>query len=61
MKLGCFVGLTSVVWRWLHRFKGVAVGRIIVVRGCMAELTVAEGAGGDRYALRGWSRGVSLD
>ena len=30
---GCFVRLASVGWRWLRRFKGVAVGRVVDVRG----------------------------
>ena len=29
----CFVRLASVGWRWLRRFKGVAVGRVVDVRG----------------------------
>ena len=30
---GCFVRLASVGWRWLRRLKGVAVGRVVDVRG----------------------------
>ena len=32
MEPGCFVRLASAGWRWLHRFKGVAVGRVVDVR-----------------------------
>ena len=30
---GHFIGSASVGWRWLRRFKGVAVGRVVDVRG----------------------------
>lgn len=30
MKLGCFVGLTSVGWRWLRRFKGEGAGELLM-------------------------------
>ena len=32
-EVGMLFGLTSVGWRWLRRFKGVAVGRVVDVRG----------------------------